>query len=117
MKKKPYKVCYKGKPDRPFEWMTGPKLNQRFKAQYASLEQAWQHFLDNANMCMMFGDEQALYQDQELLAYTFQHPDYKNPGWDEFDRYRVRVTGAMPLEFKRKLINELKSGKRHMREF
>lgn len=115
--KKPYKVCYLGSPDKPFEWMTGPKFSQKYKAAYSSLEQAWEHFLQNANMCMIFGDNQGLYRGNELLAYTFEHPDYKDPDWDEFDRYRVRVTGAMPKEMKLKLIEEVRSGKRHMREF
>jgi hypothetical protein len=115
--KKPYKVCYLGHPDKPFEWQTGPKLNQRFKAEYKDLDQAWRHFLDNANHCMIFGDEQALYEGDKILAYTFVCPNYKDPEWDEFDRYRVRVTGAMPSSMKLKLIQEVKSGKRHMREF
>ena len=50
-----------------------------------------------------------------VLAYSFQREGF--PSGDLFDRMRIRVTGAMPLEFKLKLIEEVKAGKRHMRQF
>ena len=50
-----------------------------------------------------------------MLAYSFIRDGY--PEGDEFDRMRVRVTGAMPPKFKLKLIEEVKAGKRRMRMF
>ncbi len=50
-----------------------------------------------------------------LLAYSLEREGY--PSGDEFDRMRVRVTGAMPAAFRAKIISEMKSGVRHMRDF
>lgn len=111
-----FNVCYLGHPNKPLQWETGPGFSQKHTASYKELDQAWEHFLQTANSCMMFGD-MALYQDNELLSYTFEHPNYRKPDWDEFDRYRLRVTSSMPHKFKVKLVEELKFGKRHMRSF
>jgi hypothetical protein len=110
-----FKVCYLGYPDKPMEWEIAS--SQRYKATWDLVESAWRFFLDRANCCQIFGDNIALYRDQEVLAYTFEHPQYKDPDWDEFDRYRIRVTGAMPPAFRAKIISEMKSGVRHMRDF
>lgn len=68
-----------------------------------------------ANAC--FGEPNiALWSNvRGILAYSFERDGY--PEGDEFDRMRVRVTGAMPSKFKLKLIEEVKAGKRHMRMF
>lgn len=114
-----YKVCSKGLHDVPHVWNgTGPEGEEsKITGEYENLEGAWGQFLWESNMRMMMDSDLAIYKDRELLAYTMEHPQYNEPDWDEFDRYRIRVTGAMPLEFKLKLIEEVRAGKRHMREF
>lgn len=96
---------------------TPPKVTrkQRKLKKSGDLSSTWMDFLMWANAC--FGEPDiALWSNVKgMLAFSFEREGW--PEGDEFDRMRVRVTGAMPLEFKQKLINELKSGKRHMRRF
>lgn len=92
---------------------SAPSRKNRTKT--TDLDKAWKTFLWWSNLGV--GNPGMFLKSRKsgILAYSFQREGF--PSGDLFDRMRVIVTGAMPLEFKQKLINELKSGKRHMREF
>lgn len=96
-----------------------PKLTRRQrkrqKNRSLTFEGWWEAFLGIAGNCLGNPGMGFFSSNKGLLAYSFEREGF--PEGDEFDRMRVRVTGAMPLRFRLKLIEEVKSGKRHMREF
>lgn len=111
---KGYKVAYLSNPNKPNKWFCFDKRAPKVPGRYKDFQSAWNQFLWEVNMG--FGEPGiGIWFKEDLLAFSFEREGF--PQGDGFDRMRVRVTGAMPIEFKQKLINELKSGKRHMRRF
>lgn len=109
-----YKVAYLRNPNIPNKWHSSDKRAPKIPGRYKDFWPAWNQFFWEANM--MCGEPGlGVWYKTDLLAYSFEREGF--PEGDEFDRMRVRVTGAMPLEFKLKLIEEAKAGKRHMRMF
>lgn len=98
-------------------WIGAKPLSRRYRKMKKStdLSLMWREFLWWAQMGI--GQPGTILNSnvRGILAYSFEREGF--PKGDEFDRMRVRVTGAMPLSFKVKLIEEVKSGKRHIREF
>lgn len=94
-----------------------PKITrkQRKLKKSTYLNSSWMDFLLWVNACFGQPGIALMSNVRGILAYSFEREGF--PEGDEFDRMRVRVTGAMPKEFKLKLIEEVKAGKRHMRMF
>lgn len=110
-----YRVASLETPNEPHIWTSFSEDAPDVPGEYPDFEPSWRQFLREANMMIMLGSPVGLYKDGELIASAFQRKDY--PKGDMFDRYRIRVTGAMPPAFKAKIISEMKSGVRHMRDF
>ncbi len=96
-----------------------PRLSRRQRKIEAnspkSLDSYWGRFLVISNYGLG-NPGVALYSSTKgLLAYSLEREGF--PKGDMFDRMRVRVTGAMPPAFRAKIISEMKSGVRHMRDF
>lgn len=111
-----YRVSNLSTPNEPNHYSSCPPGND-IPGEYINFDRAWKHFLWEANQGLgkpgicLFANHT-----NQLLAFSFERKGWPKEG-DVFDRMRVRVTGAMPKEMKLKLLQEVRSGKRHMREF
>ena len=83
-----------------------------------SLESVWYDFIaitaygiGNPNLAI-YSTVKGL---ERPLAYSLVRKGF--PEGDEFDRMRIRVTTNMPLKFRARIIDEMKSGIRHLRDF
>ncbi len=93
-----------------------PTRKERKRQKSTSIESMWKSFLGWVSLGLGCPNVGLYSNTRGLLAYSFEREGWPNEG-DEFDRMRVRVTGAMPSSMKLKLIEEVRLGKRHMREF
>ncbi len=90
------------------EYKPTRRQRKRKKKKDLSLYQAWHGFMHLSFACLGCPGMGLYSSIKGLLAYSFERPEF--PSGDEFDRMRIRVTGAMPRQMKAKIIEEFKSG-------